>query len=132
MANRKEEDFELLGSDEKRKLKISWGRIKSLKTRLLAQKEPMLALFDDPNLNNAKVLKVKFSNGNNQQHSYVDPWLLLMKNAVMLSDMVGLKLLPGCEFEASEDEDSASSDDEDGSVLRIPGTISFAATRQKR
>lgn len=74
------------------------------------------------------VLRVMVSNGDNQQHSsYVDPaWLLLLKNAVMFGDLFDMKLLSGCDFDASEEEDSTSrSEDDGGPVPGIPETISF-------
>ena len=76
----------------------------------------------------AKVLKVKFSNGDNQQHSYVDPWLLLLKNAVMFSEMMGRKLLPGCNFEASNEvsDSTTNGENERGSTPGIPETICFS------
>ena len=58
-----------------------------------------LTLVDTERVNTWKVLKVKFSNRDNQQYVYVKPWPLLLKNAVMYSDLTGLKLLPGCDLE---------------------------------
>ena len=78
LSDRRETEFDVLGKDEKRKLKSSWERIRP--RGLLQGQAPKLVPFDDGRLQNLKVLKVQFSNGSNEKHSYVDPWLLLLKN----------------------------------------------------
>ena len=69
-------------------------------------------LYEEDELNALKVLKLTVSNSNNNHHSYVDPWLLLMKNAMMYSDLhYDLKLLPGCNVKAKDNDSSLSEAD---------------------